>query len=230
MAYGYDSNRYLWEAIKCSPYPVIGLTGGIACGKSTVGRILSLDLGWIVIDADVVARRIVEQGTIGWRFLWDSPMFGDQYFDGYELNRSRLAQYVFENKAALLMLESVFNPLIQNYIAHTLTYSPNKPMKGGFAIDSALIVEHNQQKWFDSLWVVTTSPETQLARLMARNKLSAEEAQKRINAQLPLAVKEKAADALLCNEDANPHELVQIVMSESDLVLKNWKTYRKERL
>lgn len=168
-----------------------GLTGGIACGKSTVTKTFRAH-GIPMVDADIVARQVVEPGTTGLTMIVET--FGSQYLlaDG-TLNRSALASLVFSNQEAMNQLNHIMAPIIEiesnNQIG--LFHYEGYPIVG---YDAALIIEQGNAKNYRPLIVVSCPQDMQLARLMSRNSLTREEGMARIVAQFPVEAKVKLAD------------------------------------
>lgn len=180
-----------------TPPRIIGLTGGIACGKSAVERILA-DCGATVIDADQLARAVVAPGTDGLREV--IAAFGPALLlaDG-SLDRAALGASVFADADARARLGAILHPRI----AEASQKAISDAIGGGAALvvySAALLVEGGTHRGFDGLLVVTCTPETQRRRLVARDRLSDAEVEQRLAAQLPLAVKEAAATWLLRND------------------------------
>ena len=189
---------------------VIGVTGGIACGKSTVSKYLR-ELGFPVVDADLVARKIVEPGTEGLQQIKD--IFGWQYLTpGGVLNRDKLGKLVFDNPEALDALNQITVPLITKELKKEIS------AKGSLVVlDAALLVkESSYREMADVIWLVTLSPELQLKRLMARNGYSVQQAQARIDAQVPQEEQMKYADGII-NNDGTIEETCRQV---DELILK----------
>jgi dephospho-CoA kinase len=175
---------------------VFGLTGGVASGKSTVGRRFR-HLGLDVIDADQVARDVVAPGTPALAEI--AARFGPEVLqpDG-ALDRKKLGAIVFADRDARRALERITHPRIaaatQQEIAR-LTAAGVDPV----IYDAALIVENRLYTWMQGLIVVTVPPETQVARLMIRDDIDEPAAQARIAAQLPLADKVAVATHVIDN-------------------------------
>jgi dephospho-CoA kinase len=170
----------------------VGLTGSIAVGKSFVSGVLA-DLGCRVLDADDAARRVVEPGTEGLRAVVEA--FGAEVLraDG-TLDRARLGALVFGDEARRELLNSILHPLIiAEQDAALRRWEEDEPHGIG-VVDAALMIESGGYKRFDKLIVVNCRPEVQLERLMRRNKLTREEAQSRIAAQMPQEEKLRFAD------------------------------------
>jgi dephospho-CoA kinase len=186
---------------------VLGLTGGIACGKSTVAKLFE-ELGVEVVDADRVARDIVAPGTPGLAAIVEA--FGEEMLlpDG-SLDRRRLGGVVFTDSEKRRRLEAITHPRIaQEGLARLMALqSTDAPY---LLYEAALLVEGGSHRNFPGLIVVTTTPEQQLARLMERDGSTKEEAQARIDAQLPLKEKEALADIVIRN-DGHLHQLREAV-------------------
>lgn len=173
----------------------VGLTGSIAVGKSFVLDIFR-ELGFHVLDADVTAREVVEPGTVGLAKIVEN--FGkDVLLSTGELNRSKLGGIVFANDDKRQLLNSIVHPLVierQNeWIEAWETADPD----GIAIVDAALMIESGGYRRFDKLIVVWCRPEVQLERLMLRDHLSAEEAARRVAAQMPQEEKKSYADLLI---------------------------------
>ncbi|KAL5561500.1 hypothetical protein UlMin_031247 [Ulmus minor] len=175
---------------------VVGLTGGIASGKSTVSNLFKAQ-GVPVVDADVVARDVLKKGTGGWKKV--VAAFGEEILqpDG-EVDRPRLGQIVFSDPSKRQLL----NRLLAPYISSGILWEILKLwMKGSkvIVLDIPLLFEVKMDKWTKPIIVVWVDPETQLQRLMARDRTSQEDAQYRINAQMSLDLKRNKADIVIDN-------------------------------
>lgn len=173
----------------------VGLTGSIAVGKSFVSGVLR-ELGCHVLDADRVARDVVGRGSEGLRAVVEA--FGEEVLsaDG-TLDRARLGAIVFADEERRALLNSILHPLIIEAQDAQLRLWEREDPRGVAVVDAALMIESGGYKRFDKLIVVHCRAEMQLARLMSRDKLSAEEAQRRIGAQMPQAEKMRYADFLI---------------------------------
>lgn len=174
----------------------IGLTGGIASGKSTVAKILR-DLGLPVIDADSLARTVVQPGAKGLAAI--AQTFGPDFIrpDG-SLDRAKLGQLIFSETPKRLELEGVLHPLIQELKQAEKLRLENAGCDLAF-YDIPLLFEKNLAKDFDKTILVYCSSAEQLSRLVERDGLSRENAQKRIDSQLPIDAKLKLADYVILN-------------------------------
>lgn len=178
-------------------FVIVGLTGGIACGKTTVARMLE-DLGVPVIDADDLARAVVEPGKPALDAIRDA--FGDEVIaaDG-SLDRDALGDRIFEDEAAREKLESITHPRI----AQRMQQRASELRDAGHdwvVYDAALIVENELHHALDALIVVTATPETQIQRLMDRDDISEKDAQKRVDSQMPVDQKAEVADYVIDND------------------------------
>ena len=176
------------------PY-VVGLTGNIACGKSTVLAQLA-GYGAEVIDADRVVHELQRPGGPVWAAIGEAFGAGVLAPDG-TLDRRALAAIVFADPAALARLEALTHPAVREWIEARVAAS-RAPV---VVIDAIKLLESGLADGCDELWVVTCPPEQQLARLMARNGFAEAEARRRIAAQPPQAEKVARADLVLANDE-----------------------------
>jgi len=186
---------------------VWALSGGIASGKSTVAAMLEAR-GAKVIDADQVAREVVEPGSEGLREIVEH--FGEEVLhpDG-QLHREALGQRVFGDEEARLTLNSILHPKIFIRSLEKMQAALAADARPIF-YDAALLVENGAYKNFDGLLIVAAPEETQLSRLMRRNELSEEEAQKRIDTQWPMEKKVEVADHVIWNDHDLDHLEAQV--------------------
>jgi dephospho-CoA kinase len=177
------------------PY-IIGLTGNIACGKSTVLRRLA-DLGAEVIDADLVVHALMEPGESIWSAVREG--FGPGVFtpDG-RVDRRALATIVFSDPDELLRLEGMSHPAVRVRIMAQVAEAAERGV-GTVVVDAIKLFEGGLADHCDEVWVVTCDPAQQLARLMARNGFDEAEARRRIAAQPPQADKVARADVVIDN-------------------------------
>jgi dephospho-CoA kinase len=171
----------------------VGLTGGIASGKSIVAAELAAR-GAIIIDADVLAREVVEPGTPALAAIIDR--FGVQILKDGQLDRARLAEIVFADPIARRDLERIVHPAVRARAAEL------ERAAGGAAVVVhviPLLVETGQHEDFDLVVTVDADFETQIKRLMARNRLSRAEAESRIAAQASREDRTRAADVVVDN-------------------------------
>jgi dephospho-CoA kinase len=175
---------------------VVGLTGGIASGKSIVSEAFR-KLGVAIIDADLIARELVKPSTPGYKEILEH--FGQGILNPDKtINRQRLAKIIFDNEREREKLNSLLHPRVVNEIKRRIEDLKGKGEKT-VIVDAALLIEAGEISLVDKLIVVTVSPKTQLRRLMERDHLTAKEAKERIAAQLPLTEKIKLADFIIDN-------------------------------
>jgi dephospho-CoA kinase len=175
---------------------VIGLTGGIASGKSSVAAVLER-LGGAVVDADRLAREVVEPGEEALSLIAES--FGTKVLnsDG-TLNRAALGEIVFADQAARRALEKITHPAIRKRAGERLAQLEESGTEIAFYM-APLIFEAGLAGNFDEIWVVYLDRENQLKRLMARDGLSREAALARIASQLPMEEKKKLGQVVIDN-------------------------------
>jgi dephospho-CoA kinase len=176
---------------------VIGLTGGMASGKTSVARMLA-KLGAHVIDADVIAKKLVAPGQPALRLLAD--IFGPGIIqpDG-KLNRGALAAIVFNDHEKLEKLNAVLHPLVIQKTMDKLRIFKETQPDSVIIIDAPLLLEAGMTKLVDEVWVVIAGEEEQIKRAVNRKNLSREEAKKRLAAQMPLKEKLKYANKVIDN-------------------------------
>ena len=174
---------------------IIGLTGGIASGKSTVTSYLR-EKGYPVIDADQVVHDLQAPGGELYRVLVDH--FGKEILtkEG-ELDRLALGQRIFSDPSERDWSNRIQGRLIREALAKVR--DRQTAQSDLFFMDIPLLIEQHYEEWFESVWLVAVSKETQLMRLMERNHLSELQAQERIVAQMPLDEKRAHADLVLDN-------------------------------
>ena len=173
---------------------MVGLTGGIACGKSTVARFFAEE-GAYVIDADRLAWDALAPGTAGARAV--ARTFGPAVAPGGVVDRARLAALVFGHPRRRARLEAIVHPRV--FAAHrrlTREIVARDP-QAVIVFDVALLIETGAHRKMDTVIVVTADQRTQLARLMARDGLTRAEALARIRSQWPIALKRRYADHLI---------------------------------
>lgn len=175
---------------------VIGLTGGIATGKSTVTEFFS-ELGIPVIDADQLAREAVLPGTSALDQI--ISLFGQEVLmhDG-ALDRKRLSTLIFSDHEKRRQLESILHPEIRRLAVERIAQAAEAGHKRLIYM-APLLIEANATDRVDDIWVVTVRPEIQLERLMLRDGISREQAQNIVDSQMPLSEKERYATVIIDN-------------------------------
>lgn len=174
---------------------IIGITGGIASGKSTVVAEIQ-KYGYQVIDADKVVHELQEKGGKLYQTLVE--WLGDGILqENGDLDRKKLGQAIFGNKEMMAKSSTLQNDIIRQELAYRrdqLAQTENV-----FFMDIPLLIELDYMNWFDEIWLVFVDEKTQLDRLMLRNHYTRSEAQKRIASQMSTETKKAYADKLLDN-------------------------------
>lgn len=190
---------------------IIGLTGGIATGKSTVSKLI-LNKGFPLIDADVIAREVVRIGEDAYNKIIEE--FGKEILQSDKsIDRKKLGDLVFGNKELRLKLNSIVHPEIYKKIREKiLLYSKFNDI---IFLDIPLLIEgikdlEKNNIMIDEIWLVYTEPEIQLNRLMKRDKIDRELAIKKINSQMSIKDKLKYAHVIIDN-NSNIEELIENV-------------------
>lgn len=175
---------------------IIGLTGGIGSGKSTVAEML-VQLGARLIDADKLAREVVRPGEAAWQEIidWLGP---DILLSDSSINRKRLGGIIFADPEARAKLDRITHPYISSAMRQALAEAASVGAKL-VVVDIPLLFEKGWGKLADEIWVVYVDEATQLDRLMARDSLSRSEAAARIGAQMSLTDKARLADVVIDN-------------------------------
>lgn len=174
---------------------VIGLTGGVATGKSTVAKMFQ-QCGATVIDADLLARQVVEPGKPAWRAIVKT--FGKTVLNpDRSLNRQALGAIVFRHPAKRLTLEAIIHPRVAREQAKLTKQAAQTDPHAVVIYDVPLLFEAGIDKRVDQTLVVIADRTTQVSRLKKRNGLSRADALRRINSQMPLVRKIRQADHVL---------------------------------
>ncbi|PID20317.1 dephospho-CoA kinase [Sporosarcina sp. P3] len=194
---------------------IIGLTGSIASGKSTVANMLR-EKGYPIVDADVIAREVVEPGSPLLKKIQQT--FGEEVLreDG-TLNRERLGAIIFGNEMKRQQLNELMHPAIRG----RMVSQKEDYLTQGYQtviMDIPLLFESKLQNYVEKIVVVSVTKPIQKQRLMARNELTEAEADARITSQLDMRIKEKGADAVIHNNDT-----VEETEKQLDAILENWQ-------
>lgn len=193
---------------------IIGLTGSIASGKSTVAKMFE-QLQIPIVDADQVARVVVEPGRETLQQI--ATAFGDDILleDGH-MDRKKVGNLIFHNPIKRKQLNDIIHPAIRKEMLR----QRDEYLSDGHphvVMDIPLLFESGLQSYVERILVVSVTEENQLKRLMERNALSEEEARARISSQLPISVKEQGADAVIYNNDS-----VESTTEQLHYILKKW--------
>ena len=194
----------------------VGLTGSIGVGKSFVASVFE-ELGCHVLDADHTAREVVMPDTPGLAAI--THEFGEEILnpDG-TLNRKQLGALVFADESRRQRLNHLLHPFIIARQDEIMREWEAEDPNGTGIIDAALMIESGGYKRFDKLIVVHCRPEVQLERLMLRDKLSRDEALRRINSQMPQEEKLRFADYLIDTSDGFDSTRAQIISVHQQLI------------
>ncbi|WP_222263698.1 dephospho-CoA kinase [Modestobacter marinus] len=182
----------------------IGLTGGIGSGKSTVAALLA-ERGAVVVDADRIAREVVEPGTPGLAAVAEAFGPGVLTADG-ALDRPALAGVVFADPAARARLDGIVHPLVRARAAELVAAAPADAV---VVQDVPLLVETGQARSYDLVLVVEADPEIRVRRLVGRG-LAEEDARARIASQATDAQRRAVADVVLSNDGDREHLAAQV--------------------
>jgi dephospho-CoA kinase len=185
---------------------VIGLTGGIASGKSTVAAMLR-ELGATVIDADEASRAVVEPGTPGLKAVVEA--FGPDVLDGERLDRWKLGSIIFADEAARRRLEAITHPLIRAWMAERQREAEERGEER-VVLDIPLLYENGLDRGLEAVIVVYAPTEVEMERLMARNRLDRKEAARRLGTQMPIEEKKARATYVIDNSGTREQTLEQV--------------------
>ncbi|MBW1820510.1 MAG: dephospho-CoA kinase [Deltaproteobacteria bacterium] len=199
---------------------VVGLTGGIASGKSTVSDMLE-KLGAPLIDFDLIARQVVEPGTHGLEAI--ANYFGKQILteDG-TLDRKKLSEIVFQDFEKRKKLESFIHPPIYEEFFKQIGAIATKDPDAVIQVSIPLLIELNMQNAFDNLIIVYVSQKTQVERLVQRDGISIKEATNILKSQLPIDEKVGFANFVINNENS-----VEETKKQVDKVWRELKKIQK---
>ena len=188
---------------------IIGITGSIACGKSTVSNYLK-SKGYIVIDADRIGHEALDDDYVKEKLVL---AFGNEILEDNKINRQKLGELVFGNSSNLNVLNSIIHPEIRKKILEKIDKNNDKEL---IFIDVALLFEAKFDDLVDKIIVVYVDKNTQLTRLMKRNSISKKEALSRIVSQMSPIEKAKLGDYTVNNnlDVINTYEQVDKVLSE----------------
>ena len=188
---------------------IIGITGSIACGKSTVSNYLK-SKGYIVIDADKIGHEALDDDYVKEKLIL---AFGNEILEDNKINRQKLGELVFGNSSNLNVLNSIIHPEIRKKILEKIDKNNDKEL---IFIDVALLFEAKFDDLVDKIIVVYVDKNTQLTRLMKRNSISKKEALSRIVSQMSPIEKAKLGDYTVNNnfDVINTYEQVDKVLSE----------------
>jgi dephospho-CoA kinase len=206
---------------------VVGLTGGIGCGKSTIEKMFK-DLGAGIIDCDVISHELQQPGKAG--FVYIRQLFGEAFtgFDG-KLDRVRLRNLVFNNKEAKAKLEGLMSPLIYHVVTERIQQM--KDLHPYLLVTVPLLLESKTfSNIIDRILVVDCPEHVQIERVMKRNGMSEAEVEKILCTQVPRWTRMVKADDIIRNFDCDPqdHAIVVKELHELYCLLSSQKNAAKQ--
>ncbi|MCA9483406.1 MAG: dephospho-CoA kinase [Nitrospina sp.] len=179
---------------------LVGLTGGMGAGKSTVSDLLS-HLGAHIIDADQICRELVEPEKPAWREIVET--FGKVVLtDDKTLNRKKLAGLIFDDPEKKSRLESILHPRVFEEEQRVFTQIAAEAPRTVVILDAALLIESGNYRKVDKVILVTCDPEERVRRVVAQGRVSREEALRRLSNQMPERDKVPLADYVLANDSS----------------------------
>lgn len=181
----------------------IGITGGIASGKSLVCSFLK-EFGIPVISADEIVRQLQKDACYLRRI---KELFGDEVFEGDSLNRKKLANIIFSDENKRELLNKLLHPPVLLEIKKRMEDLENHKI---VAVEVPLLFEVGIEDWFDEIWVVYIPKNLQIRRMMERDNITEEEALLRINSQIPLEEKVKRANYVIYNDKDKEYTKKQV--------------------
>jgi dephospho-CoA kinase len=201
----------------------VGLTGGIASGKSTVATIFAKH-GAHLIDFDGLAHEVQEPEKPAWREVVNQ--FGEGILQpDNKIDRVKLGNIVFADKKKLIELDKIVHPFVYQEW-HMLLEKIGKKEKHAIVLsDIPLLFEGNMQRLFDLTILVLIVPEKQISRLMTRNGISKEEAGKRLKSQMPISEKIELADIIIDNKGSITETEKRVGQVWQELLQKEKQTY-----
>ena len=199
---------------------VVGLTGGIACGKTNLTRAL-LRAGAPVIDADEISRGLTAPGGLALPAI--RAEWGEKVFDGEELNRRALSDIVFKHPEERKKLNALLHPLIFSLIRQAIDCQD-----GPVVLDVPLLFETGLDQWCDEIWCAYVPQAEQVRRLVKREGVSQREALRRIHAQMPTREKVKRSDHMI-RTDGTKEQSAAIALALWEDVLRRARPGKEEK-
>ena len=205
---------------------IVGLTGGIASGKSTIADMFKRE-GAYIIDIDMVSRDVVKPGRPAWQEV--VHIFGKEVLnEDQTLNRKKVGDIVFSDAEKRKKLEKIIHPKITAEKLRQIGEIEAQNKRAIVIVDMPLLIETDKQGTVDKVVLVYASSRNQIERLMKRDGLSLEDAHKRLTSQLPIENKKKYAHYIINNEE--PHEEVQKTVKEIFRELKKEEAQKQSNL
>ncbi len=200
---------------------VVGLTGGIACGKTNLTKAL-LNAGAPVIDADEISRGLTASGGVALPAI--RAEWGDKVFDGEELNRRALSDIVFKDPEERKKLNAILHPMIFSAIRRAADETP-----GPVVLDVPLLFETGLDAWCNEIWCAYVPQTEQIKRLIKRADISQREALRRIRSQMPTREKVRRADHVI-RTDGTKEQSAALVLALWQDVLRRTAPEKEENL
>ena len=187
---------------------IIGLTGGIASGKSTVSRML-MELGVPVIDADAVYSNLASKGNRVWEAVYET--FGKEYFlpDG-EIDRKKLGEHIFSDSLGREKLNRVTHPLVKDEMGKILKQIEQEQNPPLVILDVPLLFESEWDQWMDEVWIVAIPEQMQLERLMLRDNLTCKQSLSRIHSKMSPDTKKRLSNVVIDNSGSFQETRLQV--------------------
>lgn len=205
---------------------IVGLTGGIASGKSTIADMFKRE-GAYIIDIDMISRDVVKPGKPAWQDV--VHIFGKEVLnEDQTLNRKKVGDIVFSDAEKRKKLEEIIHPKITAETLMKINEIAKKDNQAIVIIDIPLLIETDKQDTVNKVVLVYTSPQGQIERLVKRDGLSLEDAHKRLASQMPIENKKKYAQYIINNEE--PLEKIQKKVKEIFRELKKEEAQKQKKL
>jgi len=205
---------------------IVGLTGGIASGKSTMADMFKKE-GAYIIDIDMISRDVVKPGKPAWQDV--IHIFGKEVLnEDQTLNRKKVGDIVFSDAEKRKKLEEIIHPKITAESLMKINKIAKKDNQAIVIIDIPLLIETGKQDTVDKVVLVFTSPQGQIERLVKRDGLSLEDAHRRLAAQMPIENKKKYAQYIINNEE--PLDKIQKKVKEIFRELKKEEAQKQKKL
>ena len=205
---------------------IVGLTGGIASGKSTMADMFKKE-GAYIIDIDMISRDVVKPGKPAWQDV--IHIFGKEVLnEDQTLNRKKVGDIVFSDAEKRKKLEEIIHPKITAETLKKINEIAKKDNQAIVIIDIPLLIETDKQDTVNKVVLVYTSPQGQIERLVKRDGLSLEDAHKRLTSQMPIENKKKYAHYIINNEE--PLKEIQKRVKEIFRELKKEEAQKQKKL
>jgi dephospho-CoA kinase len=194
---------------------IVGLTGGIATGKSTVAEMFR-EAGAVIVDADLIAREVVEKGTPAWEKI--RIEFGDEVLlDNQEIDRDKLGDIIFNDPEKKELLNSIVHPAVFQKMGERINEVEQDSPDAVVILDVPLLIESGMQDGFSDVVLVYITEELQVKRLMTRDGFSEKDAFSRIQSQMPIDEKKDIVDTVIDNSKGLEHTRKQVLEVYSHL-------------